>query len=99
MTKSSSLRSLKKRRRSVGKRGSAKKERQKLDRGFLEEHPEMSPVEEAAVRNELVEHQERNKEWLPWLSSSKLTNFYSWCQSTVTEVSNNHLVVVLAGHF
>lgn len=97
MTKFNSLRSLKKRRKSVDKRGSAKKDRRKVDRRILEEHhnrefePEREPEEEAAVSEAVkdvpVEHDEESKEWFPWWNSSVLTDFYSWCQSTVTEVS------------
>ena len=88
MTKCNSLRSLKKRRRSVDKRSYVRKERRKYDK-FLEEHQHTPSEEAVAVRNETVKHEERSKEWLSW-SSSKLNNFYSWCQSSVTKVSSQY---------
>ena len=87
MTKSNSLRSLKKRRKSVDKRGSVKKERKRFDKKIPEEHHNASP-EKAIVSNEADKTQEDNKERTPWWNSSTLTDFYSWCQSTVTEVSH-----------
>ena len=91
MTKCNSLRSLKKRRRSVDKRSSVRKERRKYDKKILEEHQHTTPEEEetaaarAPVRNE--PDKERSKESFPWWRSSTLIDFYSWCQSSVTEVS------------
>ena len=92
MTKSNSLRSLKKRRKSVDKRGSVKKDRRKFDRKVLVENHNRdynrTPAEEAAaVKSEPDKQGEQSKEWFPWWTNSVLTDFYSWCQSTVTEVS------------
>ena len=93
MTKFNSLRSLKKRRKSVDKRGSVKKDRRKVDRRILEEHHNKEPEEEATTavnevaKDEPAKHDEQSKEWFPWWNGSVLTDFYSWCQSTVTEVS------------
>ena len=92
MTKCNSLRSLKKRRRSVDKRSSARKERRKCK--FLEEHQHTPPAEAASraiVRNE--PDKEQSKEWFPWWRSSTLINFYSWCQSSVTEVSKLEVLI------
>ena len=99
MTKSNSLRSLKKRRRSVDKRGSVKKERNRFNKKIPEEHhsgsPEAGP-EEAVVSNEPEKSQQDNKDFTPWWNSSTLTDFYSWCQSTVTEVSiGNHKGIII----
>ena len=106
MTKSNSLRSLKKRRRSVDKRGSVKKERKRFDKISEEHHsgspealPEAGPEEAVArafVSNEPEKSQQDNKDFTPWWNSSTLTDFYSWCQSTVTEVSiANHKGIII----
>lgn len=85
MTKSNSLRSLKKRRRSADKRGSVKKQSRKFDRKVFSEHHNTPPKEEAAERSGVDKHDERSNEWFPWRNSSVLTDVYSWCRSTVTE--------------
>jgi len=88
MTKHSSLRSIKKRRKSVDKRGSAKKDRRKVNGSLIvEHHKTLNEDVRHEPSPELKENDKQSKEWFPWWSSSKLTDFYSWCQSTVTEVS------------
>ena len=104
MTKSNSLRSLKKRRKSVDRRASSvKKQRRKVNRSILQENHKPPPEEEEAAfasSSELNnEHAEENKEWFPWLNSTTLSDFYSWCQSTVTEVRVDEFISCkLAGY-
>jgi len=91
MTKSNSLRSLKKRRRSVS---SVKKKERRLEKpsaiSSLHQSEDLVAEHKAKVtdsRHEQGLQKEQDSEWFGWWNGSTLTDFYTWCQSSVKEVS------------
>ena len=96
MTKSNSLRSLKKRRRSVS---SVKKKERKFEKPSAISSLHQPEELLAETRTEITEssHQklqnDQDSEWFAWWNGSTLTDFYTWCQSSVKEVSS--IIVLL----
>ena len=88
MTKSNSLRSLKKKRRSIS---AVRKKERKCERHTavsLSNQPDELTVEDSAeaTNDEQKLQSDQEGEWLGWWNGSALADLYSWCQSSVKEV-------------
>jgi len=88
MTKSNSLRSLKKRRSA----SSVKNKERRFEKAILpsrqpEELTAETRAEATGSRHEQKPQNEPGGEWFYWWNGSTLTDFYAWCQSSLKEVS------------